>query len=105
MGPGVAPRVAAGVAPGVRKIVTVGTGVGIGFGGTNASRGSVMGGLTTMETIPTLCRCVKNWTSANCETDPAEFGTEVTVPTGTPGTKGFPALTTSCEKNISSFHG
>jgi hypothetical protein len=41
---------------GVTKIVTVGIGVGTGFGGTNASRGSVIGGLTTTATMPKVCR-------------------------------------------------
>jgi hypothetical protein len=44
--------VAEGLGDGVTRIVIVGIGVGRGFGGTNASRGSVFGAPTTTATTP-----------------------------------------------------
>jgi hypothetical protein len=73
---------------GVTKTVTVGIGVGSGFGGTSESRGSISGAARTTLTIPRDEKLAKKRTSAVWVTAPAALSTEVTSPTGTPGTKG-----------------
>jgi hypothetical protein len=45
-------------------MVTVGIGVGVGFAGISASRGSALGALTTTETTPMLPKLAKYLTVA-----------------------------------------
>ena len=60
---------------GVTNTVTVGIGVGTGLIGVNASRGSVLGAITTTETTPSEPKFAKYLTVALCVTAPAAFET------------------------------